>query len=66
VATLGCPSCGEELVPRHYNQDGSPFYGCSSFFDTDCRGSLKFIDAVRNLNELNELEEWVEFEDIDF
>ncbi|MBW2066777.1 MAG: ComF family protein [Deltaproteobacteria bacterium] len=63
---LQCPSCGSVLVPRHNNKDGSPFYGCREYFETKCNGSMKFVDGVRELNNKIELEEWEEFEDIEF
>jgi len=63
---LNCRECGEELVPRHRKEDGSPFYGCPNYFKTNCKGLLEFSSGVRELNERIELEELEPFEDIEF
>ena len=38
--TVPCPKCGEPLVHRTRKSDGAAFYGCSTFFDTGCKGTM--------------------------
>ena len=33
----GCPECGAQMVPKHRNRNGSPFWGCPNY--PSCHGS---------------------------
>lgn len=62
---IGCPQCEDKLVPRHNNKNGDPFFGCNSYHTTNCRGSMSFVDGVRELNENIGLAELEELEDVE-
>ncbi len=51
---LRCPACNVSLEQRFNSTSGEPFWGCSDYFTKKCRGSLGFVDAVRQLNQLDE------------
>lgn len=45
-----CARCGDEMVQRTKREDGSLFYGCSSFETTGCRYTLtnEAAQKIRN------------------
>jgi hypothetical protein len=67
-AILICPQCGREMSPRLRKNDGQPFYGCQGFFERpSCKNSMSFGQAVRQLNEANQIDMDLEpFDDIEF
>lgn len=59
----GYENCDGELQFRFFNNDNSVFFGCSNYMGGTCNNGVRFLQAWRQLNELNTLEDYYKDED---